>query len=311
MIAAVFGASPEMRRTTVKLTQTGRMKQRLGATSWMSFTATQTISTCECAFDWRARFGPFGMISVRDALKGGQGRLDVMALGVIPIARAEHSSALMRGELMRYLAELAWAPDAILFNTTLRWRDDGPDRLAVSAGVGETAAEVTLSLDSDGRIAGAFAPDRPRSTTAPILPTPRRGRFCDYRHHGKYIAAQPQQVAPDISSRRIVVAHLGSGASLCGLEGGVSRDTSMGFSTLDGVPMAARRRNLDPGVLIHLVKQRGLSIEAGEDMLYHRSGLLGVSGISADSRDLIGNDAPAAREALDMFAFRIAARRQQ
>lgn len=105
-LALRLGASPEMRRTTVKLTQTGRMKQRLEATSWMSFTATQTISTSECAFDWRARFGPFGMISVRDALKGGQGRLDVTALGVIPVARTERSSALMRGELMRYLAEL-------------------------------------------------------------------------------------------------------------------------------------------------------------------------------------------------------------
>ncbi len=130
-----------------------------------------------------------------------------------------------------------------------------------------------------------------------------------YGFHGlsyKYIAAQLRQVAPDIASRRIVVAHLGSGASLCGLEGGVSRDTSMGFSTLDGIPMATRCGDLDPGVLIHLVKQRGLSIEAVEDMLYHRSGLLGVSGISADSRDLIGNDSSAAREALDLFAFRIA-----
>jgi hypothetical protein len=84
---------------------------------------------------------------------------------------------------MRYLAELAWAPAAILLNTTLRWRDDGPDTLAVSAGAGETASEVMLSLDSDGRIAGGFAPDRPRSATAPFLPTPWRGRFSDYRLH--------------------------------------------------------------------------------------------------------------------------------
>lgn len=130
-----------------------------------------------------------------------------------------------------------------------------------------------------------------------------------YGFHGlsyKYIATRMRHVAPDIAGRRVVVAHLGSGASLCGLEGGVSRDTSMSFSTLDGIPMATRCGGLDPGVLIHLMKQRGLSIEAVEDMLYHRSGLLGVSGISADSRDLIGNDAPAAREALDLFAFRIA-----
>ena len=143
-----LGASPEMNRTNVKLKQTGRLKQKVGASSWMSFTATQTISTRECAFDWRARAGPFGMVSARDALKDGDGRFDVMALGVILIARAEHSPALMRGELMRYLAELAWAPDAILLNTGLRWREDGPGKLAVSAGSGETAVEVMLGLDS-------------------------------------------------------------------------------------------------------------------------------------------------------------------
>jgi len=203
-LALRLGANPEMSRKTVKLKQTGRMKQRLGATSWMSFTATQTIDTGECAFDWRARVGPFGMISVRDALQGGQGRLDVMALGVIPVARAERSSALMRGELMRYLAELAWAPDAILFNTTLRWREDGPDRLAVSAGVGETAAEVTLTLDGEGRIAGAFAPDRPRSATAPVLPTPWRGRFSDYRRHGNIWLPFAGEVAWEIDGKETI-----------------------------------------------------------------------------------------------------------
>jgi hypothetical protein len=181
-LALRLGANPEMNRTTVNLTQTGRMKPGVGA-RWMSFTAKQTTATRECAFEWRARAGPLGMVSVCDALKDGEGRLDVLALGIVPISRAEHSSALMRGELMRYFAELAWAPDAILLNTALRWREDGPDKLAVSAGVGETAAEVTLDLDSEGRIAGGFAPDRPRSAAAPFLPTPWRGRFSDYRRH--------------------------------------------------------------------------------------------------------------------------------
>ncbi len=153
------------------------------STRWMSFTARQTIATRDCTFEWRARAGPLGMVSVCDALKDGQGQLDVRALGIIPVARAEHSPALVRGELMRYLAELAWAPDAILLNTGLRWRADGPDALAVSAGAGETMAEVVLSLDNQGRIAGGFAPDRPRSAKAPFLPTPWRGRFSDYRRH--------------------------------------------------------------------------------------------------------------------------------
>lgn len=154
-----------------------------GAARWMSFSARQTIATRECAFEWRARAGPLGMVGVCDALKEGEGHLDVLALGIIPISRAERSPALRRGQLMRYLAELAWAPDAIMLNTALRWRDDGPDKLAVSAGSGETAAEVVLSLDSQGRIAGGFAPDRPRSAKAPFLPTPWRGRFSDYRRH--------------------------------------------------------------------------------------------------------------------------------
>lgn len=181
-LALRLGADAEMNRTTVNLTQTGRMRSGNSA-RWMSFSAKQTIATRECAFEWRARAGPLGMVSVCDALKDGEGRLDVLALGIVPIARAAHSSALVRGELMRYLAELPWAPDAILLNTELRWREVGPDELAVSAGVGETAAEVTLNLDSEGRIAGALAPDRPRSVTAPFLPTPWRGRFSDYRRH--------------------------------------------------------------------------------------------------------------------------------
>ena len=131
-----------------------------------------------------------------------------------------------------------------------------------------------------------------------------------YGFHGlsfKFIAAELRRIAPELAAKRVVVAHLGSGASLCGMAAGVSRDTSMGFSTLDGIPMATRPGALDPGVVIHLVKVLGLSIEAVEDMLYHRAGLLGVSGgLSADTRELLASAEPAAREALDLFAFRTA-----
>lgn len=129
-----------------------------------------------------------------------------------------------------------------------------------------------------------------------------------YGFHGlsyKFIAGQISRVAPNIARGRVVAAHLGSGASLCALEDGVSRDTTMGFSTIDGVPMATRCGALDPGVVIHLVKQLNWSIEHVEDVLYRHSGLLGVSGINADSRDLLKSAAPEAREALDLFAFRI------
>lgn len=129
-----------------------------------------------------------------------------------------------------------------------------------------------------------------------------------YGFHGlsyRFIAGELARHEPTLAKGRVVVAHLGSGASLCGLEGGVSRDTSMGFSALDGIPMATRCGALDPGVLLHLLTE-GYDAGRLEDLLYRRSGLLGVSGISADSRDLIDSDRPEAREALDLFCFRIA-----
>lgn len=122
----------------------------------------------------------------------------------------------------------------------------------------------------------------------------------------KFIAGELTRLAPERASGRVVVAHLGSGASLCGLNEGASRDTSMGFSTLDGIPMATRCGALDPGVLLHLLGPGERTLRDVEDLLYHKSGLLGVSGISADSRDLLASDAPEAREAIELFTFRIA-----
>ncbi|WP_119254676.1 acetate/propionate family kinase [Shinella zoogloeoides] len=130
-----------------------------------------------------------------------------------------------------------------------------------------------------------------------------------YGFHGlsyKYIAGELARLAPETARGKVAVAHLGSGASLCGLEAGISRDTSMGFSTLDGIPMATRCGALDPGVLLHLLGQEERPLREVEDLLYNRSGLLGVSGISADSRDLIESDAPEAKDAIDLFTFRIA-----
>lgn len=130
-----------------------------------------------------------------------------------------------------------------------------------------------------------------------------------YGFHGlsyQFIAGQLSKIAPDTNGRKIIVAHLGSGASLCGIEGGKSRDTSMSFTALDGIPMATRSGAIDPGVLLHLLTQKQYAPADIEDLLYHQSGLLGVSGISADSRDLVASKAPEAGEALDLFALRIA-----
>jgi acetate kinase len=130
-----------------------------------------------------------------------------------------------------------------------------------------------------------------------------------YGFHGlsyKFIASRLRDVAPERAGGRVVVAHLGSGASLCALDKGWSRDTSMGFSTLDGVPMATRCGSLDPGVVLHLIKQCGLTVSDVEDLLYRRSGLLGISGISPDSRDLIASTEVAAHEARELFTHRVA-----
>lgn len=130
-----------------------------------------------------------------------------------------------------------------------------------------------------------------------------------YGFHGlsyTYIAGALKTLEPEMAGGRAVVAHLGSGASLCALEHGLSRDTSMGFSTIDGVPMATRSGAIDPGVLFHLVEAHGLSVKQVEEMIYKQSGLLGLSGLSADSRVLLETPSKEACEALEVFAFRIA-----
>lgn len=147
-----------VRSGDVRLTQRGCMRQD-SHSGWMSFMAQQTISTTACALDWRARTGPAGVVSVRDALVDGMG-VRVCGGWGFPPAHAE-SPALTRGEVMRYLAELGLAPAAILGKTSLRWRSGGPDRLNVS---------VTLS--SDGRTASIFAPDRQRDVGADSRPAP-------------------------------------------------------------------------------------------------------------------------------------------
>lgn len=203
-LAMRLGVPPADDRSRVCLTQTGHMKRTLESDTWMAFKASQIIATHRCAFDWRARVGPFGLISGRDALEDGHGRFDITALGVIPLARAEHTPALVRGELMRYLAEIAWAPHAIFHNPELHWRVDGPDTLSVRAGGGTTASEVIFGLDGNGRIATAFAPDRPRSAIPPILPTPWRGRFSDYRMVDAIWIPMAAEVAWILGARDIV-----------------------------------------------------------------------------------------------------------
>ena len=142
------------------------------------------------------------------------------------------------------------------------------------------------------------------------LPRPLHDRGIKrYGFHGlsyRFIADALRRDHPEIAAGRVVVAHLGSGASLCALKDGVSVETTMGFSALDGVPMATRPGALDAGVLLHLLGPGGMKVAEVEDLLYHRAGLLGLSGISGDTRELLASADPAAREAVDIFTFRIA-----
>ena len=119
----------------------------------------------------------------------------------------------------------------------------------------------------------------------------------------EYIASV---LPPEIAGGRVVVAHLGNGASMCAMAAGRSVATTMGFTALEGLPMGTRSGAIDPGVLLYLLQQRGMSADALEDLLYNKSGLLGVSGISSDMRALLAGDRPEAKEAVDLFCYRIA-----
>jgi acetate kinase len=112
--------------------------------------------------------------------------------------------------------------------------------------------------------------------------------------------------APEIAAGRVIVAHLGSGASLCALDKGKSIDSTLGFTALDGLCMGTRPGALDPGVVLYLFQVMGKSPAEVEKILYKESGLLGISGISNDMRDLLGNPAPEARLAVDYFVYRAA-----
>jgi acetate kinase len=131
-----------------------------------------------------------------------------------------------------------------------------------------------------------------------------------YGFHGlsfEYIASRIAELGPEWTERRIVVAHLGNGASLCALHQGKSLDTTMGLTPLDGLVMGTRCGAIDPGVLLYLAQEEKMSADEVQHLLYERSGLLGVSGISSDMRTLLASREAGAREAIDLFTFRVSA----
>jgi acetate kinase len=149
-----------------------------------------------------------------------------------------------------------------------------------------------------------------RPPVAELIPLPRE--ICKtglqrYGFHGlsyEYVISALAAVAPEIATGRIIIAHLGSGASLCALNKGKSVDTSMSFTALDGLCMGTRPGNIDPGAVLYMFQSLGMTAKEVETVLYKKSGLLGISGVSNDMRDLLGSRAPEARLAVDYFVYR-------
>ncbi|MDK2759718.1 MAG: acetate kinase, partial [Blastomonas fulva] len=156
----------------------------------------------------------------------------------------------------------------------------------------------------------AFHQTQPPVATRIALPR----RFADegvrrYGFHGisyEYVAHRLAELDPALLNGRVIAAHLGNGASLCAMKAGESIDTTMGFTALDGLVMGSRCGSIDPGVLLYLFQQDGMDVASVESLLYRESGLLGVSGVSSDMRTLFESAEPAAKEAIDLFTFRVA-----
>jgi acetate kinase len=153
---------------------------------------------------------------------------------------------------------------------------------------------------------------RGQPVVAELVPLPlalRQAGIQRYGFHGlsyEYIASVLPEVAPEIARARVIVAHLGSGASMCAVKNGKSIDSTLGFTALDGLCMGTRPGAVDPGVILFLFQQLGLSAQEVETILYKKSGLLGISGISNDMRDLLGSTEPAAALAVSYFVYRAA-----
>jgi acetate kinase len=180
-----------------------------------------------------------------------------------------------------------------------------PSAVAAIVAMREAAPQLVQVACFDTAFHATLAPVATRLALPPAI-TAKGVR--KYGFHGlsyAFIADRLRAIRPALAAGRVVAAHLGSGASLCAMANGLSVETTTGFSALEGLVMATRCGSLDPGVILYLARQ-GHSFAEIEDMLYRRSGLLGVSGISGDVRVLLESKAPAAREAMESFVYRIA-----
>ncbi len=153
---------------------------------------------------------------------------------------------------------------------------------------------------------------RGQSEVAQIIPLPKHIREAGVQRYGfhglsyEYIASVLPEAAPEIAGKRVIVAHLGSGSSLCAMRDGKSVDSTFGFTALDGLCMGTRTGSVDPGAILFLFQNLGLSASEVETILYKKSGLIGISGLSNDMRVLLTASEPAARLAVEYFVYRVA-----
>ena len=178
-----------------------------------------------------------------------------------------------------------------------------PHNLAAIRAVAETAPDLPQVACFDTAF---HATQSPVARTLPLPGSLREQGLQRYGFHGlsyEYIASAVPAYNAGRLPRRLIVAHLGNGASLCAIRDGESVATSMGFSTLDGLLMGTRCGSIDPGVILHLMREQKMDEKALSHLLYNESGLLGVSGISADMQVLLNSDAPAAAEAVELFCY--------
>jgi acetate kinase len=180
-----------------------------------------------------------------------------------------------------------------------------PHNLAPIQAIAEAAPHIPQVACFDT----AFHRSQPPLAQAFALPRQYTGAGVRrYGFHGlsyEFVASRLADLAPELAQARVIVAHLGNGASLCAMHGGRSQASTMGFTAVDGLMMGTRCGAIDPGVLVYLMDSYGMDARAIEDLIYRRSGLLGVSGISPDMRELRASADPAAAEAIELFVYRI------
>ena len=179
-----------------------------------------------------------------------------------------------------------------------------PHNLAGIAAVRKTRPSLSQIACFDT----AFHHDLPRLATLTALPRAFYGegvrRFGFHGLSYEYIVDALRRSGVDVDHERIVIAHLGNGASMCAVSGGRSVETTMGFSTLAGLPMGTRCGDLDPGIVLYLLKAKGMTVERVEHLLYEESGLLGVSGVTSNMQDLLSRpDTQTAIEAVEVFCY--------